>query len=138
MFRDGSAAFHPVAAIDVGDAEIVMDGGVMNMAANHAVRAASLGLEHQCLLEFANVIDGVLDLSLRPLGQRPIAEAEAPAQVVENTVNNDSNRIGVVAQMGEPARLRHHEVEMIAMDDQIAASIGAITDIALGNLNATG
>src|ERR1700730_10299294 len=38
--------------------------------------------------------------------------------------------------MREPARLRHHEIEMIAMDDEVAVTIGTNMDIALGNLDA--
>src|SRR5215467_1055106 len=38
--------------------------------------------------------------------------------------------------MGEPTRLGHYEVEMIAMDDQVAAAVGAIMDEALCNLDA--
>ena len=34
-----------------------------------AVRAVAAGLDHQCLLELADVVDGVLDLLLRPLRQ---------------------------------------------------------------------
>src|SRR5215470_1807371 len=38
--------------------------------------------------------------------------------------------------MGEPARLGHHEVEMIAVDHQVAAAVGTEMDIALRDLDA--
>src|SRR5215831_18794204 len=38
--------------------------------------------------------------------------------------------------MGEPARLGHHKIEMIAVDHQVAAAVGTEMDIALGNLDA--
>ena len=69
MFRDGGAAFHPVAAIDVSNAEVVADGGVMNMAANHAVGTASFRFERQRPLEFTNIVDRIFDLVFCPLGE---------------------------------------------------------------------
>jgi hypothetical protein len=38
--------------------------------------------------------------------------------------------------MGEPTRLGHHEVEMIAVDDKVAAAVRALVDGALAHLDA--
>src|SRR5262249_36968612 len=38
--------------------------------------------------------------------------------------------------MGEPTRLGHHEVKMIAVNHQVAAAVGAEVDIALGYFDA--
>ncbi len=42
MLGDRGAAFHPVAAIHIADAEIVMDGGVMDMTADNPLRVVLL------------------------------------------------------------------------------------------------
>src|SRR5882672_6254219 len=59
-----------------------------------------------------------------------------PNSVAWRAVDRDRGRIGVITQMGEPARLGHHEVEVIAVDHEVAAAIGTGMDMALGNLNA--
>ena len=48
------AAFHPVAAIDVAQAEIVVHGGGVDVAADHAVDLMMLGFGGQRLLEGAD------------------------------------------------------------------------------------
>ena len=73
----GRAAFDPIAAVDVTQAEIVMDGGGVDVAADHAIDVVMLGFGRQRLLEGADIIDRVLDLQLGPFRQRPIRRAEA-------------------------------------------------------------
>src|SRR6516225_1134333 len=60
MLADRGAAFHPVAAIDVAQPELVVDRGVMDVAANDALGVVAPRFQHQGLLEFADVVDGVL------------------------------------------------------------------------------
>ena len=67
MLGHRGAAFDPVAAIDVADAEIVMDDGVMDVAADHAVDAVALRFGGEPLLERADVIDRIFDFMLGPL-----------------------------------------------------------------------
>src|SRR5215470_1931560 len=69
VLRNRGAAFHPIATIDVGYAEIVVDDGMMDMTANHAVSRMSSRLDRQSFLKFTDVIDGVFDLVLCPLGE---------------------------------------------------------------------
>ena len=54
MLGHRRAAFHPVAAIDVTQAEIVVHGGGVDVAADHAVDAMMLGLGGERLLERAD------------------------------------------------------------------------------------
>src|SRR6266567_6875876 len=89
VLDDRRAAFHPVAAIEVPDAEILVDRRVVDMAADHAVGLESLGLGSQCLFEGADVVDGVLHLQLGPFGQRPIRKAEPAADAVEDEIDAD-------------------------------------------------
>ena len=54
VLGNGRAAFHPVAAIDVADAEIVADAGVMDVAADHAVDGVALRFRNERALVFAD------------------------------------------------------------------------------------
>ena len=76
MLGQRGAAFDPVAAVHVANAMLVADGGVVDMAADHAVGAVTPRLGRQRLLKGADIIHGVLDLQLGPLRQRPIRHAE--------------------------------------------------------------
>ena len=44
--------------------------------------------------------------------------------------------VGLVAEMGEPARLGHHQVEMVAVNDKIPATVGALMDGLVDDLDA--
>src|ERR1700746_3674592 len=44
VLRNRGAAFYPVAAIEIGDAEFVVDGGVMDVTADHSVGRISARL----------------------------------------------------------------------------------------------
>src|SRR5262245_46106948 len=72
MLDHGGTALHPVAAIDVTDAEIVANRGVMDVAADHAVGCVVARGVRERALELADIVDGVLDLQLGPLRSRPI------------------------------------------------------------------
>src|SRR5207302_6399701 len=115
MLDDGAAAFHPVAAIDVAHALEVADRRVVDVAADHAGGGVALRLDRQRLLERADVVDGVLHLALEPLRQRPVGQAELAANAVERGVEDEREPVGVVAEQREPARMPHHEVEVVAV-----------------------
>src|SRR5262245_45801078 len=72
MLDQRRAALHPVAAVHVADACLVADHGVVDVAADHTVGVMAPCLGRERLLERADIVDGVLDLLLRPLRQRPI------------------------------------------------------------------
>ena len=61
------ATLHPIAAIDVTDAEVVVDRGMVDMTAYNAIRFVTPRFRNQRLLKVADVVDGVLDFQLRPL-----------------------------------------------------------------------
>ena len=50
VLGDGRAVLHPVAAIEIADTEVVMDGGVMDVAADHAMHVVARRLGDQRLL----------------------------------------------------------------------------------------
>ena len=128
VLGERGAALDPVAAIHVADAVLVADGGVVDVAADHAVGAVTPRLAGQRLFERADIVDGVLDLQLGPLRQRPIGHAEHAPEEVDEPVHLDREIIGLVAEMGEPARVLHHEVEDIAVDHEIALAVDALVD----------
>ena len=136
MLGDRGAALDPVAAIDIADAEILVDRRVMDVAADDAVDAAALRLGSQRLLEGADIVHCVLDLVLRPLRQRPIGEAKPPAQCVEVAVDEDGEVVGLVAGEREPARMLDHEIEDVAVNDEIAAAVRGLMDRSLLDLDA--
>ena len=82
------------------------------------------------------IIDRVLHLQLGPFRQRPIRRAQHAAQSVEHAVGGEREVVGLVAQERQPARLRHHQVEDVAVHDQIAAAVGALVDGVLHHLDA--
>ena len=120
---DRRAAFHPVAAVNVSKSVVVVHRGRMNVTADHPVSLMVPGFGRQRLLERANVVDGILDLQLRPFRQRPIRCAEYAAESVENPIGGECEFVGFVTKQREPARLRHHKIEYVAVDDQIAFAI---------------
>ena len=128
MLGDGRAALDPVAGIDVAEPAESEDAGVVDMAADHAVGADAPGLVAERLLEGADIFYGVLDFLLEPGRQRPEAEAEAAAEVVEHGVENQGQLVGAFAEEGEPARVANDGVELVAMDDQEAAAVGGQVD----------
>src|SRR5262245_50979373 len=64
MLDHGSTALHPVAAIEVADAEIVADRGVMDVAADHAVGGAVARRVRERAFKLADIVHRILDLQL--------------------------------------------------------------------------
>src|SRR6266567_1779792 len=63
-------------------------------------------------------------------------KAEPAADAVEDEVDADGEIIGLVAQHREPARVLHHQVELVAVRDEIALPVGAIVHEILHDLDA--
>ena len=111
MLDDGGTALHPVSAIDVADAEIVANRGVMDVATDHAVgRVMARGVRERAL-ELADIAHGVLDLQLGPLRQRPIGKAKPPAQRAEKAVDRDRDVVGLASKYLASVAIRLHRLE---------------------------
>ena len=136
VLDDGRAVLDPVAAIEIADAEILVDGGIVDVAADDAMGVVAVRFGSQRPLELADIVDRILDLQLRPLRQRPVGKAEPAPPLVEDAVQNDRIIVGLAAQEREPARLGHHEVKQVAVDDEIAPAVGADMDCGLDHLDA--
>src|ERR1043166_1884980 len=97
MLDSCGAAFHPVSAVHVDQAVDGADHRVVNMPANHTIDLLPASLRAQRLLEFADEIDGILDLELDPARQRPVGQAEQAPGAVEIGIERDREVVGVVA-----------------------------------------
>ena len=118
------AALDPVAVVAVEDAVDGADLGVMDVAAHHAVDAAAARFARHRVLVVVDELHGVLDLVLQVGRQRPVGQAELAAAPVEGRVDAQRRGVGPVAQDGEPARVAHDAVELVAVDDQELAAVG--------------
>ena len=72
MLDHERAGLDEIAGIDIGDAVDLADDWVVDVSADDAVDPAPLRLAGKLLLERADEIDRILDLELRPSGERPI------------------------------------------------------------------
>src|SRR5262249_47183023 len=120
MVDHRGAALDPVAAINVAQAKIVADHGVMDVAANDAVEAAPPpGFRGERALVFADEGHGVLDLQLGPFRQRPIGQAERAPDRVEVGVDEDREIVGIAAQQREPTRVARKSSSLSAWQPRV-------------------
>jgi hypothetical protein len=63
-------------------------------------------------------------------------DSEPPAQRVEQAIDSDGDVVGLAAEQRQPARLRHHQIEMVAVHDQVAAAVGTGVEGVLDHLDA--
>ena len=73
MFYDGRATVHPVAAVDIEKPVHFLDGGAMDVAAHHTVKAAFAHGMDDGILEIADETDRCFDLALGIACQRPVS-----------------------------------------------------------------
>ncbi len=123
MFDKRGAAFHPIAIVQIHHAIHGAHLGVMDMAANHAVKPAGLGVVGERGLKPVDRLHRLLHLQFQPGGERPVRIAELAAQNVEIAVRPQGNRVGPVTQQGQGARVAHNAVEAVTMGDQQALAI---------------
>ncbi len=109
---------------------------MVDVAANHSLRVVLLRVRRERPLVFADIGNRVFDLELRPLRQRPIAEAERAADFVQDPVERECEIVGLVAQQCEPARLCDHEIEMVAVHDQVIAPVRALVHRVFDHIDA--
>jgi hypothetical protein len=108
----------------------------MDVAADDAVDAVAVRFGRQSTFEFTDEIYGILDLQFRPFRQGPIGQAEQSTRLVEQGIGRDGDVVGLVAEQHEPTGVPDHDVEQVAMDDEIAGAVCADVDRALGDLDA--
>jgi len=67
------------------------------MTANDAINAPPKRLCGQRALILTDEVDGILDLQLRPLRQRPICQSQQTPDCVEVGIEPDGEVVGVIA-----------------------------------------
>ena len=93
---------------------------MVDVAADDAVALPAACLCRHRLLEIADVVDGILDLELGPVRQRPVGQAETPAKPIRRPICRKRQRVGVLAQRRKRPRMPHDEIELIGMGDEVA------------------
>src|SRR5690606_40822836 len=83
LSRDWSS---DVCSSDLEDIADHADFGMMNMAANHAIHAASGGLAGHRDLEARDIFDRVLDLVLEEGRERPVRQAQLLARLEKDEI----------------------------------------------------
>lgn len=97
---------------------------MVDVSADDAVGAGPSGDIAERHLELGDELDGVLDSELQEGRERPIWVAKGHPRFVEPAIEPEGEAIGLVAHKGQPFGVADHHVELVAMDDQQAASIG--------------
>jgi hypothetical protein len=128
MFDQRGEAFDPVAVITVKDAVDHADFRMMNVPADHAIRAALSGLAGHCGLKVADVAYGPLDLQLQVARQAPVGQSETGAQRVETTIDLESPLVPDVAQIGQPLGALNDAIEEVAVRDPESSAVGGHMD----------
>ena len=81
------------------------------------------------VLEIVNETDRALDPSLGIAGQRPVArDAQGPAQPGQPGIESHQKVVGDVAEHRYPAVMARHLIELVAMEHQVAPSVGGGMD----------
>src|SRR5688572_16166203 len=122
------AGLDPIAAIVVGDRADLPNAGAVNVAAEHRLYRVVLSVTDDGRLELADEIDGVLDPLLRVSAQRPVAQAKPPPHEIDQRIEAEQKLVAKIAGEGEPARVLHHRVQLVAMNDENAPPIGGLVD----------
>src|SRR5262249_52903697 len=130
VLDDGRAAVHPVATVDVHDAVDALDGGRVDMPANHAVQPAVLYAAHDAFLEVRDEAHGGLHLVLCIARERPIAgDSERSSHPGQNHVEADEESIGLIAEYREPLVVFGHDIELVTVQQKVAAAVGSGVDV---------
>ena len=97
MFRLRRTAFYPVAVIAVKHAVDVAHFSTVNMAANHAVVAATFGFLGHRHFKVSDVIQRTIDFLLEVRRQGPAQQAHARGRRVQVAVDFERDLMEVVA-----------------------------------------
>ena len=125
MLDDRGAAVDPVAAVQVADAADLAHRGGVDVSAHDAVDAALARMVQDRVLEVENEAHRAFDLALSVTGERPVAgHTKQPPHARQPQVEAHQNIVGPVAEQREPAVIARDLVELVAVDQQIAPSVG--------------
>jgi hypothetical protein len=97
---------------------------MVDVPADHAVRAALLGLARDGVLKLVDIADRALDLVLEVARQAPVRQAALGADAVEPAVDLQRELVGQVARDGQPARALDDAVVQVTMRDPQLPAVG--------------
>ena len=97
----------------------------MDVAAQNHVDAMPARVRHHGLFEGADEADSAFDLVLAPLREGPVRQSEVAPHAGDMAVEPDGEVVSPVAQQREPAHVAYHRVELVAVQDEHRAAIGA-------------
>ena len=81
VFNNGRTAIDPVATVDVGHAFDILDGGAVDVAADHAIQPSITHGVHNGIFKIENEGNCALDTALGVAGERPVVgNAESAPQ----------------------------------------------------------
>src|SRR5665213_1614263 len=136
IFREGGAAFNPVAVVEVETSIDPPDRRVMNMTAHDTAEPACSRFLNHGILETADIFDRILHLLLQVRGQRPVGQAPRFADCGADLVQFKRARVGPVAQEGQPARIGDHAIELVAMQDEQSSPVRGFVNCLADQFNA--
>lgn len=128
MFDERGEAFDPVTVIAVEHSIDHPDLGMVNVAAYHAICAASSGFAGDRGFEVTDVAHRPLHLELEIARQAPVGQSKAGAQRVEMAIDLQGPFVADVAQIREPLGALNHAVEEVAVGDPESLAVGGDVD----------
>ena len=109
---------HPVAAIIIGNFAELMNRRAVNVTAHHCIDRIFLRILHNRGFKFSDETDRVFNALLHRGTKRPITEAEATPEKIDERIEREQELITKVARKGEPLHILHNGVELVPVNDQ--------------------
>jgi len=129
-------ALDPVAVVAVEDAVDLAHLGVVDVAADHAMRAAAARFACDGDLEVVDVADRALDLVLQVARKAPVRQPDPGPRDVEPAVDLEREFIGLVTHIGQPLRALDDAVEQVAVRDPQPPAVGCDVHAVFDDLDA--
>src|SRR5208337_225481 len=132
---NSGSTFHPIAGVHIANPIDHMNGGVMDVAADYAGCTGIAGRSGKLLLKISGIAHDPFDPVFQKGGKRPVWKADSAPAPIKKGVGRGGNVVCDIADNRKPQRLLYDGVELVAMDDEKAASIGGAVDRMEANLD---
>lgn len=136
VLDQGGAGLHPVAAVEVFEAVDASHLGAVDVAADDPIDAGGRGEPDHAFLELGHVSDRGLGLVLEVGRDRPVAEAEASSEPVEVEIEVEDALVESGAHPFEEPVEMDESVQLVAVQDEEASSVGRGVDDAFRQADA--
>ena len=123
-FGHRGKAVDPVATIDVEQPEILMHGGDVKMAADHAIMSPRLGQGDQAPLVAATAVEQIAYRRKRPFDRPPVIGADAQPHPPQTRIRKPQQTVRTRSDPRQHVKAQDARIADIAMQNQIAAPIG--------------